>query len=62
MLQSNKARAPQLLSLHSGAHKSQLLKPAHSRAHVPQLLSPHAAITEAWAPRARGLQQEKPPQ
>ena len=26
----------------------------------PQLLSPHAATTEARAPRARALQQEKP--
>ena len=49
MLQSNKARAPQLLSL-------------HSRAHEPQLLSPRAATTEAHVPRACVLQQEKPPQ
>ena len=40
---------PQLLSLSSRAHK-------------PQLLSPHAATTEAHAPRVRALQQEKPPQ
>ena len=39
---------PQLLSLCSRAHK-------------PQLLSPHAATSEARAPRARALQQEKPP-
>ena len=46
---SNKARAPQLLSLSSRAHK-------------PQLLSPRATTTEACAPRARALQQEKPRQ
>ena len=39
--------APQLLSL-------------CSRAREPQVLSPHAATTEARAPRARALQQEKP--
>ena len=33
-----------------------------SRAHEPQLLSPRATTTEAHAPRARALQQEKPPQ
>ena len=49
MLQSNWARAPQLLSL-------------RSRAHEPQLLSLRATTTEARAPRARALQQEKPPQ
>ena len=48
MLQSNKARAPQLLSL-------------RSRAREPQLLSPRAATTEAHVPRARAPQQ-KPPQ
>ena len=47
MLQSNKACAPQLLSL-------------RSRAREPQLLSPRATTTEARAPRARALQQEKP--
>ena len=47
MPRSNKARAPQLLSL-------------RSRAHEPQLVSPHAATTEAHVPRARALQQEKP--
>ena len=46
---SNKARAPQLLSLRSGAHK-------------PQLLSLRATTTEACMPRARAPQQEKPPQ
>ena len=46
---SNKAHAPQLLSL-------------HSRACEPQLLSPRATTTEARAPRARAPQQEKPPQ
>ena len=40
MLWSNKACAPQLLSL-------------RSRAHEPQLLSPRATTTEAHAPRAR---------
>ena len=45
---SNEARAPQLLSLRSRAQK-------------PQLLSPRAPTTEARAPRARALQQEKPP-
>ena len=49
MPQSNKARVPQLLSL-------------HSRAHEPQLLSLHAAATEAHTPRAHAPQQEKPPQ
>ena len=39
-----------------------LLKPARSRACVLQLLSPHAATTEACAPRAHASQQEKPPQ
>ena len=43
------ACAPQLLSL-------------RSRAHEPQLLSPRATATEARGPRARALQQEKPPQ
>ena len=52
MPQSNKARAPQLLSL-------------CSRAREPQLLSQHATTTEArapkaHAPRAHALQQEKP--
>ena len=44
---SNKARVPQLLSL-------------HSRAREPQLLSPRATTTEGRVPRARALQQEKP--
>ena len=44
---SNWARAPQLLNL-------------HSRAREPQLLSPRATTTEAHAPRACALQQEKP--
>ena len=48
MPRSNEAPAPQLLSL-------------RSRAHEPQLLSPSATTTEAHAPRARALQQEKPP-
>ena len=47
MLQSNEARVPQLLSL-------------HSRAREPQLLSPCATTTEARAPRAHAPQQEKP--
>ena len=49
MPRSNKAHAPQILSL-------------HSRAREPQLLSLHATTTEAHAPRARAPQQEKPPQ
>ena len=49
MPQSNWACAPQLLSL-------------CSRAHEPQLLSLCATTTEARMPRARALQQEKPPQ
>ena len=49
MLRSNKARAPQLLSL-------------RSRAREPQLLRLRATTTEARVPRARALQQEKPPQ
>ena len=47
MPRSNKACAPQLLSL-------------HSRAREPQVLRPYATTTEARAPRARALQQEKP--
>ena len=43
------ATKPQLLSLHSRAHK-------------PQLLSPCATTTEAHVPRARAPQQEKPRQ
>ena len=43
------------------AHAPQLLNLC-SRAHEPQLLSPHATATEARMPRARALQQEKPPQ
>ena len=43
---SNKACAPQLLSL-------------RSRAHEPQLLSPRATATEARVPRARALQQRE---
>ena len=39
--------SPQLLSLRSRVRK-------------PQLLSPHATTTEAHAPRAHALQQEKP--
>ena len=46
---ATKACVPQLLSL-------------CSRAREPQLLSPRATTTEACAPRARALQQEKPPQ
>ena len=49
MPRSNKACAPQLLSLHSTAHE-------------PQLLSPSAMTPEAHTPRSRALQQEKPPQ
>ena len=47
MPQSNKACAPQLLSL-------------HSRTREPQLLSLCATTTGARAPRARALQQKKP--
>ena len=47
MLQSNEARAPQLLNL-------------CSRSLEPQLLSPRATTTEARVPRAHALQQEKP--
>ena len=46
---SNKARVPQLLSL-------------HSRAPEPQLLSPWATTTEAHSLRAHAPWQEKPPQ
>ena len=46
---SNEAHVPQLPSL-------------RSRAREPQLLSPRATTTEACAPRACALQQEKPPQ
>ena len=48
MLWGNEACAPQLLSL-------------RSRSHEPQLLSPRATATEARAPGACALQQEKPP-
>ena len=47
MLPGGWARVPQLLSL-------------CSRAHEPQLLSLRATTTEAHAPRACALQQEKP--
>ena len=47
MPQNNQAHVPQLLSL-------------RSRAHEPQLLSPRSTSTEARAPRACALQQEKP--
>ena len=46
MPQSNKARVPQLVSLHSRARK-------------PQLLSLRATTAEAHVPRAYVLQQEK---
>ena len=36
--------------------------PRSNLAHAPQLLRPHATTTEARAPRARALQQQKPPQ
>ena len=49
MPRSNEAREPQLRSLHSRAHKA-------------QLLSLRATTTEARVPRARALQQERPPQ
>ena len=49
MLRSNWACVAQLLSL-------------RSRAREPQLLSLHATTIEARMPRARALQQEKPPQ
>ena len=49
MPRSGWARLPQLLSLRSGACE-------------PQLLILHATTTEACAPRARALQQERPPQ
>ena len=47
-LRSNEARAPQLMSLRSGAQG-------------PQLLSPRAPTTEARAPGARAPQRERPP-
>ena len=43
-----------------GLGRSHMLQ--SNKARVPQLLSPHAAFTEAHAPRARAPQQEKPPQ
>ena len=49
MPRSNEARVPQLLSL-------------CFRAREPQLLSLRATTTETCMPRARALQQEKPPQ
>ena len=48
MPQSNEARVPQLLSL-------------HSRAGEPQLLSPRVTTTEARAPRACAPQQREAP-
>ena len=57
---SNYVHALQLLNLRSRAREPQLLKPTCPRACVPQLLSPRAVTTEAQAPRARALQQEKP--
>ena len=68
MPQAVKAHAPRLLSPQALGPKSpskqaarpQLLKPAHPRSHTPQLLSRGAATTEALAPRACALQQEKP--
>ena len=36
--------------------------PQSNQARAPQLLSPCAATTKARAPRARALQQQKPPQ
>ena len=61
VLQSNRAHAPQLLSLRCRAQEPQLLSLRSraqepqllslcSRAQEPQLLSPHAATTEARAP------------
>ena len=44
------------------ARMPQLPKPVHPKASAPQLLSLRAATTEAGAPRARALQQEKPRQ
>ena len=35
--------------------------PQSNKARAPQLLSPRATTTEARVPRARALQQEKPP-
>ena len=43
----NKARVPQLLSLHSGVHE-------------PQLLSPSSATTETHMPGGCAMQQENP--
>ena len=48
MMQSNKVRVPQLLSM-------------HFRAHEPQLLSICAATIEVPVPTACALKQEKPP-
>ena len=60
-LWGNWVHAPKLLSLRSRACVPQLLR-LHSRACKPQLLSLHATATEAHAPRAWALQQEKTPQ
>ena len=49
MPRSRWARAPQLLSLRSGARE-------------PQLLSQHATTTEAYMPGACALKQARPPQ
>ena len=54
MPRSNWARAPQLLSLRSGACKPQRLKPVHPRAHAPRQEKP-----PQW--EARALQQRVAP-
>ena len=41
-------------------HVPQLSEPTSSRVCEPQVLNAHAAATEARAPRARALKQEKP--
>ena len=61
MPQSNKAHAPQLLSLRSRAREPQLLKPVLWSLQA-TTTEPRATTTEACAPRARASQQEKPPQ
>ena len=69
MPQRNWAHEPQLLSLRTRAHKSQLLSPCattteatHPRARVPQLLSRCVATAEAHRPGAHAPQQENPQQ
>ena len=59
---------PVFWSLSAGAGETDLIPhpgrshiPQSNEAHGPQLLSLREATAEAWVPRARALQREKPP-